>query len=121
VFRNLLIEGDHRNMRKACGLLVSGNNTIMQNLNLYGCLHGIYSHGGQGRVVTGCTMHHGATADGRSWASKGELVLCLLSQREGKNPDTVCGNAGPGLALTLPKRSRIERTAGWHNQGEYTL
>jgi len=121
VFRNLLIEGDHKTFRKACGILISGNNMIFQNLNFYGCLHGIYAHGGQGRVVNGCSMHHGATADGRSWANKDEFLLCLLSQRDGNNPDSISGNAGVGESLAMRKGSRMPKTAGWHNAGEVTL
>lgn len=121
VFQNLLIEGDHKTFRKACGILASGNNMIFQNLNFYGCLHGIYAHGGQGRVVSGCTMHHGATADGRVWANKDEFVLCLLSRRDNSNRDSVQNNAGIGKLWNLKKRSPVPVTAGWHNKGEATL
>jgi hypothetical protein len=121
VFQNLLIEGDHKTMRKACGILASGNNMIFQNLNFYGCLHGLYLHGGQGRVVNGCTMHHGATADGRSWANKEEFLLALVSQRANNNPDSITGNAGVGEAMLITKGSPMSRTLGWHKAGDSTL
>lgn len=120
-FINIQMEGRHKLERLACGFLLSGNNPILQNINFYGVLHGIYLHGGMGRVVTGCTLHHGATANGRSWAPKDQFVLVLMSQRAGHNPDTVEGNAGPGAVWLLPKGSRAPATAGWHMKGEKVL
>lgn len=120
-FINIQMEGRHRAERLACGWLLTGNNIILQNINFYGVLHGIYLHGGMGRVVTGCTLHHGDTAKGESWAPKDQFVLVLMSQRHGKNPDTVEANAGAGKRWELPKGSRAPATAGWHLKGEKIL
>lgn len=120
-FINIQMEGNHKFERRSCGFLVTGNNMIFQNINFYGVLHGIYAHGGMGRVVTGCTLHHGKTGDGRTWAPKDQFVLVLMSQRAGNNPDTVEGNAGPGMIWTLPKGSAVPSAGGWHNEGERCL
>jgi len=120
-FINVQIEGRHRAERKACGILISGNNMIFQNLNFYGLLHGIYAHGGSNRVVNGCALHTGNTSTGQQWANPNEFILCLLSYRDGQPDDAITGNAGAGKQLRMIKRSRMPYAAGWHLAGDATL
>lgn len=120
-FEDCQMEGLHSGARKQAAIFVSGSNMIFSRLNLYGWNHGIYCHGGEGRVISGLTMHHGTTSDGRSWTRKEDIVAFLLSVRNGANPDAVSAVAGGFKEWILPKRSRVPSAGGWHNEGEACL
>ena len=116
IFKDCLIEGCHKWDRRNVGIAASGNNIQYHGLNFYGCVTGIMSTG-QGRTVSACTMHHGATGDGRTWATKEQLALGILSRRENENPDSLQNN--PAFPLINPiKRSRANESLGWYQKGE---
>ena len=119
VFSNMLIEGPHKFQRKSCGILASGNNMIFDRLNFYGTMCGIMAHGGQGRVIQGCTMHDGGTHDGRHWVSKSELVLAHVIRDREKNPDTL--QSGSAFPIHSPLRGQAAHRGGWFNGGEVGL
>lgn len=119
-------EGPHRmthrtGSRRQAAIFFGGNNVQVRDNNFYGWSHCVYSHGGQGRVVTGNTAHHGDTADGRSWAKKDELVMCLLSCTQSLNPDAIGMNAGGFKEWVLQKGSRVPSAGGWHAAEERCL
>lgn len=120
VFSNILIEGPHKFQRKSCGILAGGNNMIFDRLNFYGHMCGLMLHGGQGRIVSNCTMHDGATGDGRHWVDKKELVLAHLIRDTHKNLD-----GGHGNILEYPihviDRGKPAPKGGWFNGGEVGL
>lgn len=116
VFKDCLIEGCHKWDRRNVGIAASGNNIQYHGLNFYGCVTGIMSTG-QGRTVSACTMHHGATGDGRTWAMRDQLALGVLSRRESDNPDSLQNS--PAFPLINPiKRSRANESLGWYQKGE---
>ena len=116
VFKDCLIEGTHKFDRRNVGIATSGNNVQFHGLNFYGCLTGIMSTG-QGRTVTACSMHDGATGDGRTWASKNQFALGILSRRPNDNPDSLQDN--PAFPLLNPiKRTRATEQRGWYQKGE---
>lgn len=119
VFSNMLIEGPHKFQRKSCGILASGNNMIFDRLNFYGTMCGIMAHGGAGRVIQGCTMHDGATGDGRHWVDKSELVLAHVIRDREKNPDTL--QSGSAFPIHSPLRGQAAHKGGWFSGGEVSL
>ena len=122
VFSNMLIEGQHKFKRKSCGILASGNNMIFDRLNFYGHMCGLMLHGGQGRIVSNCTMHDGATGDGRHWVAKEHLVLAHLitDQSKGKNKDGISGNCDQ-FPIHVIERGQPAPAGGWFNGGEVRL
>ena len=122
VFSNMLIEGPHKFLRKSCGILASGNNMIFDRLNFYGHMCGIMAHGGQGRIIQGCTMHDGGTHDGRHWVAKEHLVLAHLitDRNKGKNHDGIAGNCSE-FPINVIERGQPAPSGGWFNGGEVGL
>ena len=121
-FENLQMEGPHNNKRPQAAMLLSGNNIIISNLNLYGWMQGPYMHGGQNRLINGLTQHWGNTHDGRMYCSRDEIVSYTVSYRSNtKDSDCFSGIAGNFKKWYLPKRSRVPSKGGWHNAGESTL
>lgn len=118
---NVQFEGPHNATRKQAAVFMSGNNIQLTGLNFYGWTHGILCHGGQGRVVSGITMHDGITADGRRFTTKENIVAVALSTRTGLNPDSVSGVAGGFKVWILPKQSPAPETAGWYIKGQGIL
>ena len=116
IFSNCLIEGRHKFHRRNVGICVSGNNIQFHGLNFYGTLTGIMSTG-QGRTVSACSMHHGATHDGRTWCKKDQLALGILSRRSDENADSIQIN--PSFPIVNPiKRTRATEDRGWYEKGE---
>lgn len=116
VFKDCLIEGVHKWDRRNTGICVSGNNIQFHGLNFYGVVTGIMSTG-QGRTVSACTLHHGATGDGRTWGTREQMALAILSRREGQNPDSIQNN--PTFPVINPiKQSRANESLGWYQKGE---
>jgi len=121
-FENLQLEGPHTNKRPQAAMLLSGNNIIITNLNLYGWMQGPYMHGGQNRLINGLTQHWGNTHDGRMYCSRDEIVSYTASYRDNtKDSDCFSGIAGNFKQWYLPKRSQVPSKGGWHNAGEYIL
>lgn len=121
-FENLQMEGPHNNKRPQAAMLLSGNNIIISNLNLYGWMQGPYMHGGQNRLINGLTQHWGNTHDGRMYCSRDEVVSYTVSYRSNtKDSDSFSGIAGNFKQWYLPKRSKVPSKGGWHNFGESTL
>ena len=120
-FIGLQMEGPHTNKRPQAAMLLSGNNIIITDLNLYGWMQGPYMHGGQGRLINGLTIHDGITADGRRFCDSAEIVSYTMSTRSGNKPDAVSGIAGGFMEWVFPKRTRVPSKGGWHNAGESTL
>ena len=121
-FENLQMEGPHNNKRPQAAMLLSGNNIIISNLNLYGWMQGPYMHGGQNRLINGLTQHWGNTHDGRMYCSRDEIVSYTVSYRSNtKDSDCFSGIAGNFKQWYLPKRSKVPSKGGWHNAGESTL
>lgn len=121
-FENLQMEGPHTNKRPQAAMLLSGNNIIITNLNLYGWMQGPYMHGGQNRLINGLTQHWGDTHDGRMYCSRDEIVSYTVSYKSNtKDSDSFTGIAGNFKQWYLPKRSRVPSRGGWHNFGELLL
>lgn len=118
VFEDIQFEGPHSNALRQCIGFFSGNNMQFKFFNIYGWKMGIYCHGGQGRVITGWTMHHGETADGRQFAPKDQMLPFILCTRPGANPDMFPAHVAGFEGWVLPKRSPAPKTAGWHTKGE---
>lgn len=116
IIKDCLIEGCHKWDRRNLGVAMSGNNIQFHGLNFYGCVTGILSTG-QGRTVSGCTLHHGATHDGRTWAMRDQLALGFLSRRPHENEDAI--QTGGSFPVINPiKRTRAEKDLGWYKRGE---
>jgi len=121
-FENLQMEGPHTNKRPQAAMLLSGNNIIISNLNLYGWMQGPYLHGGQNRLINGLTQHWGNTHDGRMYCSRDEIVSYTVSYKDNtKDSDCFSGIAGNFKQWYLPKRSKVPSRGGWHNFGESLL
>lgn len=121
-FENLQMEGPHNNKRPQAAMLLSGNNIIISNLNLYGWMQGPYMHGGQNRLINGLTQHWGNTQDGRMYCSRDEIVSYTVTYRSNtKDSDCFSGIAGNFKQWYLPKRSKAPSKGGWHNTGETLL
>ena len=121
-FENLQMEGPHNNKRPQAAMLLSGNNIIISNLNLYGWMQGPYLHGGQNRLINGLTQHWGNTHDGRMYCSRDEIVSYTVCYRSNtKDSDCFSGIAGNFKQWYLPKRSKVPSKGGWHNAGEHVL
>jgi len=121
-FENLQMEGPHNNKRPQAAMLLSGNNIIISNLNLYGWMQGPYMHGGQNRLINGLTQHWGNTHDGRMYCSRDEIVSYTVCYKHNtKDSDCFSGIAGNFKQWYLPKRSKVPTKGGWHNAGEHTL
>jgi len=116
IFENCLIEGVHKFDRRNAGICVSGNNIIFNGLNFYGVVTGIMSTG-QGRTMSGCTMHHGATHNNRSWAIKDQLALGILSRRSHYNPDSISQESSFPIINPI-KQTRSPIDFGWYKKGE---
>ena len=121
-FENLQMEGPHNNKRPQAAMLLSGNNIIISNLNLYGWMQGPYMHGGQNRLINGLTQHWGNTSDGRMYCLRDEIVSYTVSYKDNtKDSDCFSGIAGNFKQWYLPKRSKVPSKGGWHNVGETLL
>jgi len=121
-FENLQMEGPHNNKRPQAAMLLSGNNIIISNLNLYGWMQGPYMHGGQNRLINGLTQHWGNTHDGRMYCSRDEIVSYTVTYRDNtKDSDCFSGIAGNFKQWYLPKRSKAPSKGGWHNTGQTLL
>jgi hypothetical protein len=119
IFSNCLIEGCHKWDRRNAGLCVSGNNIQFHGLNFYGVVTGIMSTG-QGRTISACTMHHGATGDGRTWAMKDQLALAIMKHKPGENKDSI------QLGMEFPirvhdKGYKFDRDIAWYQTGEQII
>lgn len=121
-FENLQMEGPHTNKRPQAAMLLSGNNIIISNLNLYGWMQGPYLHGGQNRLINGLTQHWGNTHDGRMYCDRDEIVSYTVCYKNNtKDTDSFSGIAGNFKQWYIPKRSKLSSTGGWHKSGEYCL
>jgi len=121
-FENLQMEGPHTNKRPQAAMLLSGNNIIISNLNLYGWMQGPYMHGGQNRLINGLTQHWGNTHDGRMYCPRDEIVSYTVCYKDNtKDSDCFSGIAGNFKQWYLPKRSKVPSKGGWHNSGELLL
>lgn len=121
-FENLQLEGPHTNKRPQAAMLLSGNNIVITNLNLYGWMQGPYMHGGQNRLINGLTQHWGNTHDGRQYCERDEIVSYTVSYRSNtKDSDAFSGIAGNFKQWYLPKRSLVPSKGGWHEAGTYIL
>lgn len=121
-FENLQMEGPHTNKRPQAAMLLSGNNIIISNLNLYGWMQGPYMHGGQNRLINGLVQHWGNTHDGRMYCSRDEIVSYTVCYKDNtKNTDSFSGIAGNFKQWYLAKRSRVPSKGGWHTQNQYCL
>ena len=119
IFSNCLIEGNHKWDRRNAGLCVSGNNIQFHGLNFYGCVTGIMSTG-QGRTISACTMHHGGTHDGRSWAMKEQLAIAIMKHKPGENKDSI------QFSMEFPirvhdKGYKFDRDIAWYKNGEQII
>ena len=121
-FENLQMEGPHTNKRPQAAMLLSCNNIIISNLNLYGWMQGPYLHGGQNRLINGLTQHWGNTHDGRMYCDRDEIVSYTVCYKNNtKDTDSFSGIAGNFKQWYIPKRSKLSSTGGWHKSGEYCL
>ena len=121
-FENLQMEGPHTNKRPQAAMLLSGNNIIISNLNLYGWMQGPYLHGGQNRLINGLTQHWGNTHDGRMYCSRDEIVSYIVCYKNNtKDTDSFSGIAGNFKQWYLAKRSRVPSKGGWHTQNQHCL
>jgi len=121
-FENLQMEGPHTNKRPQAAMLLSGNNIVITNLNLYGWMQGPYMHGGQNRLINGLTQHWGNTHDGRKYCERDEIVSYTVSYRDNtKYSDSFSGIAGNFKQWYLPKSSKAPSKGGWHNYNELIL
>jgi hypothetical protein len=120
-FLNIQAEGPHNDKPRQVFLFASGNNIIADGFTVYGWRQTVYFHGGQNRIVSNITIHHGQTADGRQWTAPDKIVSYILSTRPGNTPDAVSGIAGGFNGWILPKGSQVPSGGGWHNAGEWTL
>lgn len=116
-FNDLQMEGPHTDDRPQAAMLLSGANTIISNLNLYGWMQGPYCHSDRGLLINGLTMHSSAG----KYCKVEEMVPYTVSQKESKPGATITGISAPNEGWYLPKRSMAPRTQGWHKEGGTTL
>lgn len=110
-------EGPHNNLLHQSFIFASGNNIIIEGLNVYGWKNAVYLHSDRGAVISSLTVHGGLTADGRRFCPDEEILSYTVSKKTGTA--SFSGIAGGYPGWYLPKRSLVPRTAGWHKAGEY--
>jgi hypothetical protein len=116
-FNDLQMEGPHTDDRPQAAMLLSGANTIISNLNLYGWMQGPYCHSDRGLLINGLTMH----SSGGKYCKVEEMVPYTVSQKGSKPGAKITGVSAPNEGWYLPKRSMAPRTQGWHKKGGTTL
>lgn len=120
-FEFLQLEGPHSNKRPQAAMLLTGNNIILSNLNLYGWMQGPYIHGGKNVIINGLTHHSGLTSSGRRFCADNEIVSYTICQRSENEGHAVAAIGGAFQQLQVQKRSLVKVTGGWHSAGQYFL
>lgn len=116
-FTDIQHEGPHSGARKQCSMLLSGANTIISNLNLYGWGQGPVIHNDEGLLINGMTMHD---ADGKFYPPS-QMLPYAVSRVEDRERAVITGVNGPNDGWYLKKRSPAPATMGFYEQGQPIL
>lgn len=116
-FTDIQHEGPHSGARKQCSMLLSGANTIISNLNLYGWGQGPLIHNDEGLLINGITMHD---ADGKFYPPT-QMLPYAVSRVQDKERAVITGVNAPNPGWYLQKRSPAPSTMGFYKKGEPLL